>query len=126
MDRLRNLELARKLLEEAKGYIGKGDPVQASEKLYKVAEEALKFLSTRYAVDISEEASRRGRWTTNLLFKAVETMAEKLGEDLRRCWNTAWTLHVEGFHEANLDAAYVARNIGDIQELLRLAEKEES
>ena len=52
----------------------------------------MKSLSSKYAVEISEEASKRGRWTTSLLFKALETMAEKLGEDVRRYWNTAWTV----------------------------------
>jgi len=125
MNRLEHLELARRFLE-AKGYIGKGDPIQASEKLYKVAEEALKCLSAKYAVETSDEASKRGRWTTPLLFKAAETIAEKLGGNVRRYWNTAWTLHVEGFHEATLDVAYVARNMEDIEELVRLAEKEET
>jgi len=126
MNRLEHIRLARKFLEEANEYVGKGDPIQASEKLYKVAEEALKSLSAKYAVDISEEASKRGRWNTNMLFMAVEAIAGKLGGNVRRCWNTAWTLHVEGFHEATLDMAYVARNIEDIQELVKIAEKEET
>jgi len=35
----------QKFLEESKEYIGKGDPIQNNEKLFKVAEEALKSLS---------------------------------------------------------------------------------
>jgi len=126
MGKLEQLELAAKFLEEAKGHIGKEDPIQASEKLFKVAEEALKSLSARYASEISDEATKRERWTTNLLFKAAETIAKQLGEDVRRYWNAAWTLHVEGFHEGKLDASYVARNVEDIEELLRLAEREQT
>ena len=46
------LELAERFLEEAKGFMEKEDPVQASEKLYKVAEEC---------VEIPAEALRRAR-----------------------------------------------------------------
>lgn len=118
------VELARKLLDEAKGYVRKGEAIQASEKLYKVAEEALKYLSNKYAAEVSQEASKGGRWTTALLFKAAETIADKLGENVRRSWNTAWTLHVEGFHEANLGIGYVTKNMKDVEELVRVAEKE--
>jgi hypothetical protein len=50
--KLWKLELAERFLEEAKGFMEKEDPVQASEKLYKVAEEC---------VEIPAEALRRAR-----------------------------------------------------------------
>ncbi len=40
-----HLELAEKYFEEAKDYLAKKDPVQASEKLYKAAEECIKAMS---------------------------------------------------------------------------------
>ncbi|HID91391.1 TPA: hypothetical protein EYP44_05480 [Candidatus Bathyarchaeota archaeon] len=40
---------------------------------------------------------------------------------MRRYWNTAWALHVEGFHEARLDLSYVVRSMADVEGLVRLA-----
>jgi PaREP1/PaREP8 domain containing family protein len=74
------------------------DPVQASEKLYKAAEEAVKAVAVRLGL---EEALRLGRWT--LLFNAVNVIADRLGRgEVRYWWKSAWFLHVEGFHEARL------------------------
>jgi len=93
------------------------------EKLYKSAEEAVKVLSERFKREEYKEAKRIGRWTTTLLFRAVERIAEAMGRDVEHYWNTAWTLHVEGFHEARLEISYVSRRLEDIEEFVRLAEK---
>ena len=105
-------------LDEGKSYIAKGDSVQASEKLYKAAEEAIKILALTHAPEAHKEALGRERWTTDLLFKA----ADEMGRELRHCWDSAWTLHVEGFHEMKLNINSVERRIEDIAELVRLAE----
>jgi len=42
------LELAEKSLKEAKSFMEKNDPTQASEKLYKAVEECVKILSQLY------------------------------------------------------------------------------
>jgi hypothetical protein len=70
------LELAERLLEEAKKLIEKGDSVQASEKLYRAAEEAIKTLSALYETPEAAEARRRGRWTTQLLSDTVERLSQ--------------------------------------------------
>jgi len=114
----------REFLNEGKRHIELNDPVQASEKLYKAAEEAIKVLSKTYAPDLHEEAVAKGRWTTTLLFKAVEKMNQKLDKKVKNSWDTAWTLHVEGFHEARLDTSYIAASIAAIEELVKLAEME--
>jgi hypothetical protein len=111
------------MLGNAKECIGKEDAVQASEKLYKCAEEAVKVLSGRFKLEEYEEAKRIGRWTTTVLFRAVERIAEVMGRDIEHYWNTTWTLHVEGFHEARLEISYVSRSLEDIEELVRLARK---
>lgn len=49
------------MLKDAKECIEEEDTVQASEKLYKAAEEAMKSLSEIYAPDLCEEADRRGK-----------------------------------------------------------------
>ena len=47
--------------------IGK-DTVQASEKLYKVAEEAVKALAIALNLDEAKKTAEIGRWTAQLLF----------------------------------------------------------
>ena len=111
-------------LDEGKSYIAKGDSVQASEKLYKAAEEAIKALSRAYADGVWEEVQEKGRWTSPLLFKAVRQIARSLNdEEIRHYWDTAWFLHVEGFHEARLSIDEVKARLGDIAELVKLAEE---
>jgi len=118
-------ELASRMLEDARECIEKGDAVQASEKLYKVAEEAVKVLAGRFGLPEYEDAIRMERWTTPLLFRAVSRIVERLGRRIRHYWDTAWTLHVEGFHEARLGIESVAERVEDIEELLmRLVERE--
>ena len=107
-------------LEEGKSYIESEDVVQASEKLYKAAEETIKSLAQSYADGIWKEVKEKGRWTSPLLFKAVRQIAEKLGGELRNYWDTAWTLHVEGFHEARLDIDDVKERVENIEKLLKL------
>ena len=104
---------------EGKGYIERNDPVQASEKLYKAAEEAIKLLSETRALGIYKEAMEKGKWTRNLLFRA----AFKMGREIRRCWSSAWTLHVEGFHEMALKIELVKELTEDIEELVTFAER---
>ncbi len=59
-------ELKRKF-REASEYVGKGDAVQAVEKLYKVAENAMKILSEINGMPEYEVARREGSWWTKLL-----------------------------------------------------------
>ncbi len=78
--------------------------MQASEKLYKAAEESVKALAQYY--DLKNILSRvsEGRWTVTELEKVVETVSKKLGDWLMQSWDVANYLHVWGFHEAKLDA----------------------
>jgi hypothetical protein len=55
--------------------VEQGDPVQASEKLYKAAEEAVKVLARRFALPEHEEAEGKGRWTAILLSSAVRSLS---------------------------------------------------
>ena len=114
----------REILAEGKSYIELGDSIQASEKLYKAAEEAVKTLSQVYANGVWKEVAEKGRWTSPLLFRAVIEIARNLkNEEIRHYWNTAWTLHVEGFHEGRLEIDYVKEEARDIEELVKLAEE---
>jgi hypothetical protein len=102
-----HLELSHRYLGEGRALVGK-DPVQASEKLYKAAEEAVKALAIFYNLqDILSRVEGRGRWVASDLEKAVEAISEKLGGWFLQSWDNAWALHVWGFHEAKLDSKAV-------------------
>jgi len=64
---------------------------QASEKIYKAAENTVKILAKTHTPDIYHEAETRGRWTVSLLDKAVRAMESILGEDagVGRGWDAA-------------------------------------
>jgi hypothetical protein len=78
---------AERCLDEGKKYVEQGDLVQASEKFYKAAEEAVKVLARRFALPEHEEAESRGRRTAALLFSAVRRLSERvtLGCELVAC-----------------------------------------
>ena len=113
------LELAEKLLSEGRELIYR-DPVQASEKLYKAAEEAVKALAKLFNLPQAEEAEI-GRWRADLLYKAVTVLSTKLGDEIRSWWRTAWFFHVEGFHEARLESFHVEADYRDVENLVNLA-----
>lgn len=70
-DAKRHLELAEKYLEEGRALVEK-DSIQASEKLYKAAEEAVEALALHLGLsEVLEKVEGRGRWTTTDLEKAV-------------------------------------------------------
>jgi hypothetical protein len=84
-----HLELALRCLEEGKR-LADGDPVQASEKLYKAAEEVVRALAVYYNLDdILGRVAKRGRWTATELSKATLRISDKLGEWFRHSWNSA-------------------------------------
>jgi hypothetical protein len=119
----RHLQLALKFLEEGEALIEK-NPVQASEKLYKAAEEAVKALATALDLEQAKAAAREGGWWTKLLNRAAEAAAEKLGtEEFSLWWKAAYHLHVEGLHEARLDSEDVKRNLKYVKAIAHTAEK---
>jgi len=94
-------------LEEAEEFLRRGDTVQASEKYYKAAEEAIKILSNRFRlVSVLEEVSKKGRWKAEILFKAARLLDPSL-PGIFTMWKNAWKLHEDGFHEDSLDIEMV-------------------
>jgi len=76
-------------LEEGKNFIDK-DPVQASEKLYKAAEEVTKALANHFNLrDILGDVERSGR-CIGKLEKAVLRISERLGDWFSAAWDTAF------------------------------------
>jgi len=66
------LDLARKYFNEGEALIGR-DPVQASERMYKACEEAIKALSIYNKLsEVLVKVEEKGRWTVTELEKAVE------------------------------------------------------
>ena len=119
----KRMSFALKYLEEGKALADK-DPVQASEKLYKAAEEVVKALALHFDLgEVIERVERRGRWTVTELEKAVEVIADKLGEWFRYSWDSAWVLHVWGFHEAKLDSRAVKLRAPDVERMVLEADK---
>ena len=113
-----NLELAVRYLEEGRKLIDT-DPAQASEKLYKAAEEAVKALTIHFNLkDILEDVEKRGTWSVEKLEKAVLSKSDKVGDWFRSLWDTAWALHVWGFHEAKFDAEDVRRRLPSIDRMV--------
>ncbi|MCW3133409.1 MAG: hypothetical protein N2V78_03675 [Methanophagales archaeon] len=69
-----------------------------------------------------EEAGKRCRWTTTLLFSAVRRVSE-IRPEIINFWDHAWTLHVEGFHGARLILEDVKERVKFMEELVRLAKE---
>ena len=118
-----HVELAEKYLSEGKNLVEK-DTVQACEKLYKAAEEAVKALTIHFDLRaILERVRERGRWTITDLSKAVHEIANRIGEWFLDAWDHAWVLHVWGFHEAKLDSEDVKARYRAIKRMVKEARK---
>jgi hypothetical protein len=117
------LELAGRYLEEGRRLID-NDPVQASEKLYKAAEECVKALAVHFNFDgILRKVEERGRWSVTELEKAVLRISERLGSWFSSAWDQAWTLHVWRFHEAKFDAEDVRARFPSVEKMVEEASK---
>jgi len=120
---LQHLELAKRFLPEGGELIDK-DPVQASEKLYKATEEAVKAIALSLNLPEAAKAMEKGRWTLSLLDDAVYAISEKLGVKELMDWrDSAYRLHVGGFHEARLRSIDVAKRYGHVEALVGLAKR---
>ena len=118
-----HLELAVRYLEEGRGLIDT-DPAQASEKLYKAAEEAVKALTIHFNLkDILEDVEKSGTWSLGKLEKAVLSISDKVGDWFRSSWDTAWVLHVWGLHEAKFDAEDFRRRLPSINRIVTEAQR---
>jgi hypothetical protein len=118
-----HLELSHRYLGEGRALVNR-DPIQASEKLYKAAEEAVKALAVFYNLqDVLAGVEEKGRWTVSYLEKAVEAISERLGGWFLQSWDNAWALHVWGFHEAKLDSKAVEIRLPYVERMVLEAEK---
>jgi hypothetical protein len=119
----KHLDLALTFLEEGKNFIEK-NPVQASEKLYKAAEESVKLLTLHLGIsDALSQVKQRDRRTVTDLEKAVETISKKLGDWFGEAWDRAWALHVWGFHEAKFDSEAVKIRLPYVERIVEEAKR---
>jgi hypothetical protein len=112
-----------KLMKECNDYLNRGDPVQASEKVYKIAEEIVKALAEKFRTPEYEEFLKEGRWYIYLLSKASKTLALKLGDWIIDGWNSAYDLYIWGFHERKLTIDYVKIGIKKVEKMFEEAYK---
>jgi len=118
------LELAEKSLREAKNYIEKKDPTQASEKLYKAVEECLKILSQLHKLPEYERAAKEGRWWVQLLGKSARKLSKILKEPrIEQTWAIAYDIHVWGFHEAKYSIEDIEDDVKYIEWMVRYTKK---
>jgi len=118
------MEVAEHFLKEAKKYIEAGDAIQASEELYKVAEECIKALAQHYRIPELSEVLKRGKWDTWILGRVATRLAIQLGEDrIRTAWSYAYEIHVWGFHETKYGNEEVKHSLPYIEWLLQYAKK---
>ncbi len=118
------VEELRKMFRKAIEYLKKGDSVQAAEKLYKVAEDAIKILSEINKIPEYEKAKQEGTWWTKLLDKAAKRLRDIYGEELLNAWTTAYKFHQKGFHEEQLTIEEIEEEAYKIDELLKIVERE--
>lgn len=115
----KHIEIAHKFFQEGIQIVD-NDPIQASEKLYKAAEEAVKALAIINNLDkILTRVKNRGRWTVTDLENVIDAITKTYGEEIETSWDAAWRLHVFGFHEAMLTPEEVKTAIPHIHKLLQ-------
>ena len=117
----RKIELD-KYYEEGLKYLKEGNIIQASEKFYKCAEDAIKILSEKLEIPEYKKAKEKGKWSTVLLFEAVRRICDVLkNPEIRHLWAEAWFIHTEGFHEERLKKEEIEARLEDIKKLIKIA-----
>ncbi|BDC18574.1 hypothetical protein HS5_14640 [Acidianus sp. HS-5] len=98
-----------KYLKEADELLEKGDIVQASEKYYKAAEEAIKTLSIYLKINPEN-------WNLASINRVALEISKILGDDILDYWNSATALYT-----ANLDEDTLKILIKDVKKLVEIA-----
>ncbi|MFP3234143.1 MAG: PaREP1 family protein [Sulfolobaceae archaeon] len=79
------------LIKEADELLEKGDTVQASEKYYKAAEEAIKLITKTLNIqDVLQKVKEEGYWNLGILHDAVVEISQRLNNDrIIELWKSA-------------------------------------
>ena len=108
--------LPEKLLKEADELLKKGDLVQASEKYYKAAEEAIKMLVNSLNVEEAKSLKEKGDLNLKELENAVYHVYKKIqDEKILNYWASAIAIIT-----INLNKEIVGDLSNDIKELVKI------
>jgi len=103
-------------LEEADELLSKGDIIQASEKYYKAAEEAIKILASLEGDILSEVMSKN--WNIEIINKAVFKLSLVFGKWIIESWGSAVALIT-----VNLTISQIKKYRENIVKLIQLADE---
>ncbi len=118
------ITLIENMMKEAKKYIEEKNAIQASEKLYKVAEECIKILAEKEGIPEFEKAQKKEQWQTYLLGQAAKSLSSILKEEkINFAWTTAYDVHVWGFHELKYSLKDVKTALKPIEWLLNFTKE---
>ncbi|MEM1627332.1 MAG: PaREP1 family protein [Sulfolobaceae archaeon] len=120
MSSINVLSAADLLLREADELLEKGDIVQASEKYYKAAEEAVKLMVKELNLtEILEKVKEEGYWSLGILHDAVIQLSQRLGNDkIVELWKSAVIILT-----ANLTKEILVIEAEKVRELVELSDK---
>jgi Archaeal PaREP1/PaREP8 family. len=102
-------------LEEAEDYLSKGEVVQACEKYYKAAEEAILILANKYKISNINEKDEAS------LERIVSLLSKILGETIVKYWATAVLLLTAKDY---MDQELVKIYKNDVERLVFIADNE--
>ncbi len=118
------LAIAEHMLRRAREELGRGDAVQASEKLYKAVEECIKILACLEGLEECRKAREEGQWWSRLLARAASRLSRRLGEPvILEAWEAGFDLHVHGFHEHAFDAEDVMLRLPPVENLVEYTKR---
>ncbi|BFI76470.1 hypothetical protein YN1HA_25680 [Sulfurisphaera ohwakuensis] len=120
MSSINILSAADLLLREADELLERGDVVQASEKYYKAAEEAVKLMVKELNLtEILEKVKEEGYWSLGILHDAVIQLSKLLGNDkIVELWKSAVIILT-----ANLTKDILVIEAEKVKELVELSDK---
>ena len=102
-------ELCEKYLREARALLEEGDYIQASEKAWAAASQAVKAVAAGRGLELRSHRDLHG---------FIMRLREETGdEELRRLWHAANELH-RNFYEAWLPPEMVIEAVGDAERLV--------
>jgi hypothetical protein len=108
------------LIKEADELLEKGDTVQASQKYYKAAEEAIKLITKTLNIqDVLQKVREEGYWSLGILHDAVVEISQRLNNDrIIELWKSAVIIFT-----VNLPKNILIIEAEKVKELVKLADE---
>lgn len=96
--------------------------VQACEKLYKTVENCVKALAARYGLrSVIQRPREAVHELSQRLKEESSELCQRLGDLVINVWDTAYFLHVQGFHEMKLKIEAVKARLPKIEQFFKTA-----